>query len=217
MFSRKFTKESLLIIITLIPIVIMAIYWELLPNNLPVQWGISGTPNDYAPKYVWPLILAGTYLLLLFLPKLDPRSHNYNRFSSSYYIIRLFIQLFSAGACTLALLESLNWPLDTGHLIMMGSLLMISIIGNYMTTLKPNWFIGIRTPWTLEDDKVWRKTHKLGGYLWFWGGLLALIIAIISPQVTYPVVIGLLFVISVIPIIYSFILYRQYHKKGSSS
>jgi uncharacterized membrane protein len=88
--------------------------------------------------------------------------------------------------------------------------LLISVLGNFMKTVRPNYFIGIRTPWTLENAEIWDKTHRLGGKLWFVAGLLMILLAFILKDASYVLVFtGLILVIALIPVGYSFILYRR--------
>ena len=83
-------------------------------------------------------------------------------------------------------------------------------LGNYFKTIKPNYFIGIRTPWTLENEEVWKKTHLFGGKLWFIGGLLIFILSLIIPDnYSFYVLITVTVIISILPIIYSYLEFKK--------
>ena len=116
------------------------------------------------------------YLLtFVFIPKIDPKRMNYDFFETNFYKIRLLI-VISLMAGSFAVAHSgLIGRLDvSGKTMLAGIFLFLSVLGSFMIKLKPNWFIGIRTPWTLSSDTVWTKTHKLGGRIYFFGGLLCL-------------------------------------------
>lgn len=84
------------------------------------------------------------------------------------------------------------------------------VIGNYFKTIKPNYFIGIRTPWTLENETVWKKTHKLGGKMWFIGGILIVILSLIlNKSLSFTIFMIITGVITIIPIAYSYLIYRN--------
>ncbi len=87
------------------------------------------------------------------------------------------------------------------------------VLGNYMKTIKPNYFIGIRTPWTLENEEVWKKTHRMASYLWFWGGLAMIVSILLLPPNTgtylFMVIVSM---ISIIPIIYSYKIFKKIQK-----
>jgi uncharacterized membrane protein len=88
--------------------------------------------------------------------------------------------------------------------------LLLAGIGNYMTTVKPNWFIGIRTPWTLQNETVWRKTHRMGGRFMVAGGLLSSVLALAVPMpYTEVCVVGVILLTSLIPVVYSYIYFWQ--------
>lgn len=82
-------------------------------------------------------------------------------------------------------------------------------LGNYMQTVKPNYFIGIRTPWTLENETVWARTHKLGGRLYFIAGGLVMVLAFVLKGLMMPVFIGIIVAASVVPMVYSYVVYKQ--------
>jgi uncharacterized membrane protein len=88
--------------------------------------------------------------------------------------------------------------------------LLIAGLGNYMTTVKPNYFVGIRTPWTLQSDAVWRKTHQMGGRWMVAGGLLSAVLVFVVPMpYTVGVVVGIILLSTIIPVVYSYIYFRQ--------
>jgi len=87
------------------------------------------------------------------------------------------------------------------------------VFGNYFQTIKPNYFIGIRTPWTLESPEVWKKTHRLGGQIWFVGGLVIAVCSMLIPSVySMKIVIASFLILALIPVIYSYLYFRDNKK-----
>ncbi len=208
--SKFLKKELPILAILFAPITYLLIVWKRLPDQLPAHWNLDGEVDRYGPKYYLVLLGIGIYLLLLILPKIDPRKKNYDLFSISYYKLRIAIILFFGVISSLIITKSLGYNIDLDRIILIGCILLFTVLGNYMGTIKPNWFIGVRTPWTLESETVWRKTHLLAGRLWFWMGLILLFISIFLPKD----ILNLTFFISVIimviiPVVYSYIVYQK--------
>ena len=206
-------RERLLWLLLLLPVFMLLFFWNELPDKVPLHWNLRGEVDGYGPKWVLPLINIGTYALLTLLPRIDPRRENYPRFQRSFFFIRLIMVLFLVGLSVLTYLIALGVPLHVPHLIPILMLLLLAALGNYMTAVKPNWFIGIRTPWTLENEEVWRKTHRFGGRLWFFGGLSgAALLLLLPPALHLAVLIGAITVLTLLPLAYSYWVYRRLDK-----
>ena len=99
------------------------------------------------------------------------------------------------------------------NIIFMSCGVLFVVLGNYFKTIKANYFIGIRTPWTLENESIWKETHKLGGKVWFVGGLLIIICSLVlANDVNFKVFMGITIIIALIPVVYSYLLYRKEQK-----
>ena len=111
------------------------------------------------------------------------------------------------------LLSWLGYITDTAGALYLGLSILFLVIGNYLPSLKPNYFIGIRTPWTLESEEIWRKTHRLGSRVWVIGSLLMIVLWFFVPSSGYSIVffVGVL-TLALIPTLYSFYLYMQERK-----
>lgn len=106
-------------------------------------------------------------------------------------------------------MDRVLWPL-------MG--LMFAFIGNYMNNIKPNYFAGLRLPWTLSSDDNWRRTHQMAGKLWFWGGLSAAILSLIIPSPFSIIVFFLILsVLVIIPIVYSYRIFKNEFRESDQS
>lgn len=165
MTKAKFLKEAVILAILFVPIIFMLVVWNKLPDTIPTHWNLQGEIDGWGPKYIYALIAVGIYVLFLIIPKIDPRKRNYTIFSATYYKLRLILMLFISLLSSLVMLDLLYVRLDFTKLLPASILFLLAIIGNYLTTVRSNFFIGIRTPWTIDNEEVWRKTHLLGGRL----------------------------------------------------
>lgn len=213
MNSSFIKKEIPIWLIMALPVIYLLIVWDQVPGEIPSHWNLSGEIDGYAKPWVFPIILIGVYLLMLFIPRIDPRKQNYDIFSSSYYRIRIGIITFLSliFGISIAISTGIDFPMN--RVIVIAVLALISFMGNYLGTIRPNWFIGIRTPWTLENEEVWRKTHLLAGRFWFWGGLLGILLMFLLPATLFfALLISIVVIISLTPILYSYFLHKNLTK-----
>ena len=149
--------------------------WPSAPDRIPVHWGLSGEPDRYGGKLegllMLPLVTLGVYLLMLFLPRVDPRRAAYAMFEGAYGAIRLSVTVFLAFLHGFVLLWTMGEAPDSAVVVpvLVGGLLVV--IGNLLGKIRPNWFVGVKTPWTLSSRRSWVKTHRLGGWLFVLLGL----------------------------------------------
>ncbi|MED3728281.1 SdpI family protein [Priestia filamentosa] len=206
-------KHVFPLIIMSLSILCWVILYNKLPSQIPMQWGVDGNVNSYAPKlqaaFTHNGILLFLYAVLVLSPKMDPRKQNYQKFSRSYRIITLAIMLVLFLLNISVLLASLGYNLNVTTItpILVGILFII--LGNYMQTVKPNFFIGIRTAWTLSNEQVWRKTHRLGSKLFILGGLLFFVTPFLPEQLLFPLIISIILAVVLIPTLYSYVQYRK--------
>ncbi|HEX5111747.1 MAG TPA: SdpI family protein, partial [Saprospiraceae bacterium] len=156
------------------------------------------------------------YVIMLLVPRIDPK-HKIEQMGGKFYTIRLVITIFMSALGIYIINASY-----TGNMTGMNYLFMIigaffAVIGNYMPAMRPNYFMGIRTPWTLENEEVWKNTHRLGGKIWVVGGLLIFLLALlIHDEKTIGIVfISMIVVLAGIPILYSYFDYRKLKAKSS--
>jgi uncharacterized membrane protein len=139
-----------------------------------VHWGLSGQPDDYGGRFEGllglPLVALVVYLLMLGLPRLDPARANYRQFEGAYRVIRLSTLAVLVGLQLLILLSIRGVGLNMATLApaLVGAFFVV--LGGTMGKVRPNWFVGIRTPWTLESKLSWTKTHRLGGWFFMLSG-----------------------------------------------
>ncbi|PXW88986.1 putative membrane protein [Streptohalobacillus salinus] len=188
-----------------------------LPAEIPMQWGPDGSVNWFAPKAIGALLNVGIliviYPILVLTPRLDPKRKGYLLTSKAYWVIVYATMVLLVFVNAFVIFKSLGVNLRIEVIIPLMIGILFIIIGNYMQTVKANWFLGIRTPWTLSSEAVWRKTHRLGAKLFILTGLSFFIVPFInSAFAVYFIVIGALMV-GLIPTIYSYIIYQKEQKE----
>ncbi|MBQ6385377.1 MAG: SdpI family protein [Lachnospiraceae bacterium] len=161
-----------------------------LPAEIPVHWGASGEIDGWGPKYmdlVLALIPAGMLLLFQILPKVDPKSSNYEKFAPIWLGFMSAMVLFLGAVSWMAPLtvfglipEGSGW---TGILISGTLGLIFIVLGNYMPRVRQNYLFGIKTPWTLADEHVWERTHRMGGYVFILMGAALILFGAAAPRI----------------------------------
>ena len=184
-----------------------------LPAELATHWGFNGEVNGTMPKLMAILFAPGLGLvlaaLLSTLPKLDPRKANFPMYEGTWWLVGNAILVFIAALNLFIIGIGLGWNVPMQRLVGIGVGVLLALIGNYLTRVRPNWFLGIRTPWTLTSERSWRETHLLGGRLMVLGGLLLVAVTLITGTMpVWAVVVGVL-VPAVVSIAYSYFVWRQ--------
>ncbi len=209
------TKELFLGIFIVIPALYLAMVWGNLPEIVPTHWGIDGKADRFGSKNSLIALSLGLpifiYILLRFAHLLDPKKDNYAIFQDTYYRLRIILGAFMAFI-GIFIIHASQHPTNffSGKWILMAICFLFLGMGNYLPTLKPNWFIGIRTPWTLSDEGIWRKTHQLGGKIWFWGSLIGIVLTAILPEVyAFYLFMTLIIFVVIFPLGYSYWLFHN--------
>ncbi|MFK7819144.1 MAG: SdpI family protein [Planctomycetaceae bacterium] len=153
-----------------------AILWSNAPDQLPVHWNAKGEVDRYGGKFegllLLPLITVGVYALLRFIPVMDPGRENYAQFAKPYSMIRWGTTALMVAIHAAALAYVVGYQPDMGFVVGGSVSLLFLLLGNTMGKIRPNWFVGIRTPWTLSSKLSWTKTHRCGGWTFIGLGLL---------------------------------------------
>ena len=184
-----------------------------LPPRVATHWNLNGAPDGFSSRF-WALAIIPLMLLIMtglfnVLPKVDPRRGNYAKFVSSYWLIANAVIVFLLVAHALIIAAGLGYSVKIDRLFPLGVGLLFIFLGNYLTRVEPNWFVGIRTPWTLSSDTVWRKTHRTGGGLMVIGGLV-LAVSVFLPRPAFLVLFVVTAVlVGVIPIAQSYVLWKR--------
>ena len=206
-------RSTLAVSALFILIAVLAALWlyPQLAAQTPTHWDLHGNVNGTMPRF-WgaaftPLLLLGLTLVTMILPVVSPRHFEIAPFAPVYYLLMLAVQgvILVIGLFMLMAGAGYAVPMPIIALCAVGVLFMV--LGNYMGKLRKNFFIGIRTPWTLASDAVWERTHRLGGWVFVLAGLLLVLGAIVRAPSWVPVVVLILAVL--IPCAYSYVIYRQ--------
>lgn len=166
------------------PFLVLAFYWNDLPARVPTHWNLRGEIDGWSSKtpglFFVPLINLGMVTLLRVLPWFDPKlrrtSGEQGRMLPTLRIVRVALLALLDAIFYVQIAVSLGRNINGGRVLIACTLVFLAIIGNYLGNLRPNYFAGIRTPWTLENPETWRATHRLGGRLIFFGSLVLLIL-----------------------------------------
>jgi uncharacterized membrane protein len=190
-----------------------ALCWSHASDRIPVHWNWRGEVDRYGGKFegllLLPLVSLALYLLLLVLPLFDPGKANYRTFAGAYNLIRLMITLFLSAIYAVGVLVSLGYHVDMNTVIGLALGVLFIVLGNVLGKIRPNWFVGVRTPWTLSSKLSWTKTHRLAGWLFIVMGLLAVAWAILQNAWMLGVMITVDIACGISLVVYSYLIYRK--------
>lgn len=184
-----------------------------LPQRVPSHWNLHGQVDGWMEKPWGPLLqpLAATLVLgvLWVLPRIDPRRANIERFEQDRRLLINLLILFLAVVEATTLGHALGWPVQVDRVILASIGLLLVGLGNYLPRIRSNWFMGIRTPWTLSSERVWRDTHRVGGRA-FVGAGLVMALAALLPAALRPWAVGTAVAVAVaLPLVYSYVAWRR--------
>jgi uncharacterized membrane protein len=190
--SKPNFKTEIMPLICIIFAILSGVYFYFhLPAKIPIHWNFAGEVDGWGSGHshaiFFPALVVGMYLLFLFLPYLDPRKEKYEQFAKVYHIFKGIIIFVLTLIYFLTSLVGLGYTINIGIVtpLLIGS--MFLLMGNYMGKLKSNWFVGIKTPWTLSSEVVWNKTHRLGGKIFMLSGILIMIDSIAPMAFRLPI------------------------------
>ena len=184
-----------------------------LPEQVPSHWNLAGQVDRYGPR-TWgafgpPLLAAGIYALMLLVPLVDPRRENYRRFAGAYRVLRLTLVAFLVGLHAVTLLAAVGQPVRIDLWVPAAVSLLFIVLGNLMGQIRHNYFVGIRTPWTLASERVWQKTHRAASYAFVLAGLAGLLGLCFGPAVRSALLFGALGGAVLFATGYSYLVYRR--------
>lgn len=214
MKKNKFLTIGVLLI-SLAPLFYMAIIWRSIPEIVALHFNGEFEPDRTGPKSnLWltasilTFVSMGVYFLLQNIQYLDPKRRG---LPPSVLFIRMGfgLSVFLSVLNFIIILSAIRGVSVISNLLFPLIGLLFAFIGNYLNNIKPNYFVGLRLPWTLSDDDNWRKTHQMASKLWFWGGLLFALLSFFMPiRIVLPVMVTEIIILTVIPIVYSFRLFK---------
>ena len=211
-------KNSYIVVlgIILISFAVGIYFYPQMPEEVASHWNSQGQVDDYMSKFwgvfLMPIFLLGIFLLFILIPKIDPLKENIEKFRKYYDGFIVLISLFLFYVYMLTILWNKGLRFDIGYLLIPAMAILFYYIGIMMENAKRNWFIGIRTPWTLSSEKVWDKTHKIGGKLFKVSGAIILLGVLLPKYMILFILVPVIFT-SLYTIIYS---YSEYQKEVNS-
>lgn len=211
MIKKNLPKLIITSLVILIPIIIGLVLWNKLPEQMPIHWDINGNVDGYSSKtmavFAMPLFLLFIHWICVFATSADPKKQNIN--AKTFSLVLWISPLLSLICNSLVYVSAMGYKLDVSMFmpLFMGTLFII--IGNYLPKCKQSYTMGIKLPWTLDNEENWNKTHRFAGFLWVIGGIIILITSFLR-IVWVPLIIT--FPLVFIPTIYSFIIYKKQQK-----
>ncbi len=203
-------------LLVILSFALAVIFYPQMPERMASHWDAAGNVNGYTSKFWGLLSLPLMQLLLaalfLVIPKIDPLKDNIEKFRNYFYGFAIIVLAFMLYIFSLIIAWNLGLGFNMTQLMAPAMGILFFCTGFLISKAKRNWFIGIRTPWTLSDEKVWDKTHVLGGKLFKIAGIIA-VLGVFFPKYTFLFVIIPVLSVAVFSVIYSYFVYRREHLK----
>ncbi len=209
---KKILRENLLaLLLVLAGFALAAALYGRMPDPVPTHWNLRGVADGFTPKpwgpFVMPLTAAGVLWLLMALRALAPREMPVERFARVYTVLTAVVVAFLVLFTALTSLAAVGVPVNMNRALGLGTGLLFVVLGNFMGKLTRNFFIGIRTPWTLVSDEVWLKTHRLGGKLFVAAGVVTVAAAFTGAGLE--VMLAAVLAAGLVSAVYSYMVYRK--------
>lgn len=208
-------KQIIPILIILAGFIVGMYFYSQMPEKMASHWNASGEVDGYMSKFwgmfLMPIMSLGLFLLFLIIPKIDPLKANIEKFRKYYDDFIILFLGFFFYVYLLTIFYNLGIKFNMAQMMMPAMAALFYYCGILVENAKRNWFIGIRTPWTLSSENVWNKTHKLGGKLFKVAGFIILLGIVMGNYAVYFILIPTLFV-SIYLIVYSYFEYKKEEK-----
>ncbi|MBB6480859.1 SdpI family protein [Spirochaeta isovalerica] len=189
-----------------------AVIYGSLPERIALHFNINGEVDRWGGRasiWITASIPLAVYLLLLFVPRIDPRRDSYSKHTRGYAILANTITLFLIGLNWFTILYSLGYDLSVQMYVLSGIGILFMIIGNHLPNARQNYTFGIRTPWTLADETSWVKTHRLGGIGFVATGVIAIVAAWLPGLFAFIIFLTALVILLALIFIYSYLVFKR--------
>lgn len=202
-------------LINIIPFIMGGIYYNQLPETMATHFDFNNHANGFSSKpmalFGIPMILVLVYILAYFFTSQDPKRSNQNEKVVAFVLV--IIPILNLIVSGMIISVNLGNKVDIGLIINIFIGILFMGLGNYMPKIKRNYTIGIRLPWTLDNDYIWDKTHRFAGYIWSIGGIIYLIAAFFLKDYSHYFIPVIILILTAIPTIYSYMIYKSF-KRG---
>lgn len=205
-------KELLPVALIAFVIIFSILVYPSLPELIPSHWNSQGEIDSYSGKdftvFFFPGLMLGIYLLMLIIPRFDPLKKNYPSFAPAYYWVRVAFIVFFAALYLFTIWTALGGSLNINYFMIPAMSLLFIVMGIFLPRIKKNYFVGIKTPWTLASEETWDKTHALGGKLFILTGAAGLLGLLFEGKAMW-IMISLVIAAVIIAFVYSYIIYKK--------
>ena len=208
MIKKNWKVLILTTIVMLLPVLAGLILWNQLPEKMPTHWNAAGEVDGWSSKafavFGLPLIMVAAQWLCMLGTCADPKKNNHPQ--KILHLVLWIIPVLSVVMHTFVYLITLGYGvrMEVAMPILIG--LIFAIIGNYMPKCKQNYTIGIKIPWTLNNEENWNKTHRFAGWLWTVCGILIMLTGFFGG---FWVFLPITILMVLAPVVYSYILHRR--------
>lgn len=210
-------KQKSIIAVTICSVLLSIGFYPFLPHSIPMHWNAQGVIDGRYPKmtiFMIPALMIVIVLLFKVIRFIDPKNKNYKKFSSTFDMIKLVICLLILCLQIVTIINSFDEHLvDVPMILNMGMGMLFAILGNSLPKIRPNYFVGIKTPWALADEDNWRITHRFAGKVWFIGGLIMFPTALLPASIAMYVILAIAIGLCVISYVYSYYIFRKKEKE----
>lgn len=217
MIRKHKTQLFLASLVTLLPIALGLIFWDRLPPQMATHYGLNGQADGWSSRgfavFFMPLLFLLTLWLCVWATSKDPK--NKDQHHKPMTMVIWIIPVMSNVICCIMYALSMGWEFSMMGVMQAAMGLMFAVIGNYLPKCRPNYTIGIRIPWTFSDEENWEATHRFGGRIWFWGGLLLILAVWLPEELASWVMAATVLILCFLPIGYSYRFYRKKLREGA--
>lgn len=212
-------SEIIILLIIALSFAVGIYFYPQMPDKMASHWNVQGQVDDYMPKawalFLMPFVSLAMFFLFILIPKIDPLKANIEKFRKYFDGFIIIIISFLFYIYLLTILWSLGIEFNMNRVLPPAFGLLLYYSGILIGNAKRNWFIGIRTPWTLSSDEVWEKTHKLGAKLFKLSGVIAVLGAFIPDYAMFFVIVPVI-PATIYATVYSYLEYRKISRAGKN-
>lgn len=206
-------KRAAGLLINVMLLGVTAALYRWLPAIVPTHWNMHGEVDGTMPKFpgafLPSLIAIVLWVALPALRRIDPRRDSYEKFDATFFLVINVVSLLMALLQGTLLAVALGARVDMVRTMLFGTGLMFAVLGNYMPRIRSNWWMGIRTPWTLDNEEVWRRTHRFGGRMFVAGGVVMMLSVILPKEAASMIALAAMIIAGLIPAVYSYVIWRS--------